>query len=181
MPVKSPTLKVRPNPWIYIDHRGRPAGRVAVEQPKGHYDPRTVGSRIGSANLVAKAVGNSMLAHDVHDIEIEYDADPVVVANTPYYRRRIMSGELIAADRDAFTAAGGRPKDFEEHVKHVADKKAAAIAQFELENGEGAFEALAEQRKSAADQAKAEAAAMAGDAETPELAAAVSTKKGGDK
>ena len=44
-----------------------------------------------------------------------------------------------------------------------------------------AFEALAEQRKSAADQAKAEAAAMAGDAETPELAAAVSTKKGGDK
>jgi hypothetical protein len=180
MPVKAQSLRVRPNPWIFIDHKGRPAGRVAVEQPKGHYDPRTVGSRIGEAKLVAKAAGNAMLSHDVHDIVIEYDTEPVVVANTPYYRRRIMGGELIAADRDSFIAAGGRPKDFEDHVKHVESKKAEAIKQFELENGEGAFELLAKQREAEEKQAKAEAAAMAGETEAA-APAPTATKKGDDK
>lgn len=164
MPVKASSLKVHPNPWLYIDHLGRPAGRVAVEQPKGSYDPRTVGSRIKNAELVHKAADGLLLAHDVHDIEIEYDTEPIKVPNTDYYRRRVMKGELIAADRDSYRDAGGRPKDFEAHQQHVEAKKAEAIKLFDLENGEGAFEALAAQREEAAQTRANEKAATSPEA-----------------
>jgi hypothetical protein len=147
MPVQKRTLSVQPNPWLYIDHKGRPAARVAVEQPtNGTYDPRTVGSRIADAKLVSSAPKGAPLAHDIHDLEVEYSKEPVEVRNSAYYRRAVMDGELVAADRESFVAAGGSPRDFESYRDHIEKKRVAAIKQFDLENGEGAFEALAAQR-----------------------------------
>src|SRR5438132_3707053 len=102
MPVQLRTLKVRPNPWIghdTISRTGMPIGRVPVEQPEGHFDPRCVGVIKITAIESSPAPANAPLAQASHDHEIEYAKDPVSVANTEYYRRRIMAGELIAADR----------------------------------------------------------------------------------
>lgn len=164
MPVQKKKLKVLPNPWTYIDHQGRPAGRVAVEQPKDGFDPRSVGARIAdNPELVSQARKGVPLAQDIHEIEIEYSKEPVEVANTDYYRKRVIRGDLIAADRESFVAAGGRPKDFEAHQKHVDAKKAEAMAQFDIDNGAGAFEALALERAETAALRKAVAASVAGE------------------
>ena len=184
MPVQKRTLSVLPNPWLYIDHKGRPAARVAVEQPvNGTYDPRTVGSSIAAAQLVSAARKDAPLSQDIHDLEIQYSKEPVEVRNTPYYRRAVMDGELVAADRDSFVAAGGKPREFEGYLEHIEKKKAAAIKQFDVENGEGAFEMLAAQRaedeKLRSAVSEAIRAEREGTADTP--APAAPAKQKGDK
>lgn len=145
MPVQIRTLKVRANPWIghdTINNLGLPVGRVPVEQPPGGFDPRLVGARIKRAIKVSEAPKDAPLAQESHELEIEYDTEPATVANTDYYRRRVLRGELIAADRASFTAAGGSARDFEEHQKHLDRQRTAAIAEFDDRNGAGAFDAL---------------------------------------
>lgn len=182
MPVFKRTLKVLPNPWLYIDHKGRPAGRVPFEQPtNGTYDPRTVGSRFAdNPELVSAARKDVPLAQDVHDTVVEYAKEPVDVGNTVYYRRRIMAGELIAADRESYVAAGGRPKDFEDHQKHLDAKKAEAIAEFDLRNGEGAFKALEQQRDEDAKAAAAAKKATSPEAQAEEAKKATDAKRDAD-
>lgn len=182
MPVFKRTLKVLPNPWLYIDHKGRPAGRVPFQQPtNGTYDPRAVGARYAdNPQLVSAARKDVPLAQDVHDLIVEYETSPVEVKNSDYYRRRIMAGELIAADRESFVAAGGRPKDFEDHQKHLETKKSEAIAEFDLRNGAGAFQALEAQREEDAKTAKAAAEATSPEARAKEEADAIAAKKDAD-
>lgn len=188
MPVQKKKLKVLPNPWTYIDHTGRPAGHVKVEQPNRGFDPRAVGSRIGDDPVLTSAAQRGVpLAQDVHEIEHEYAKDPVEVPNTDYYRRCVINGDLIATDRETFVACGGRPKDFEAHQKHLEDKKAEAIKQFDIANGGGAFAQLALDRAEAAAlkasvaaavQAAADESAPASPAAEPTTKAS-ETKKGG--
>lgn len=182
MPVFKRTLKVLPNPWLYIDHKGRPAGRVPYEQPtNGTYDPRTVGSRFAdNPELVSAGRKDVPLGQDVHDTVVEYEKDPVEVANSVYYRRRIMAGELIAADRDSFVAAGGSAKGYDDHVKHLQTKKAEAIAEFDLRNGEDAFKMLGEQREEDAKAARAQADANSPEARAKGEAAALAAKREAD-
>jgi hypothetical protein len=166
MPVQARTLKVRANPWIghdTINNLGFPVGRVMVEQPAGSFDPRLVGCRIKRAIKTSDAPKNAPLAQESHELEIEYDSEPVTVVNSDYYRRRVMKGELIAADRASFVAAGGRPKDFEEHQKHLDLQKTAAITEFNERNGEGAYEALCE-RHLGDEKRRAEVAAAVSEA-----------------
>lgn len=149
MTVQLRTLKVRPNPWIghdTISRTGLPIGRVPVEQPHGLFDPRCVGVVKVTAIQTSAAPKGAPLAQASHDLEFEYSKEPVSVANTEYYRRRVMCGDLIAADRPSFLASGGRPKDYEEHEKLLELCKRAAIVEFDVANGEGAFAALNEQR-----------------------------------
>lgn len=175
MPVQKKKLKVLPNPWTYIDHTGRPAGHVKVEQPNRGFDPRAVGSRIADDPVLTSAAQKGVpLAQDVHEIEREYSKEPVEVPNTDYYRRCVINGDLIAADRETFVACGGRPKAFEAHQKHLDDKKTEAITRFDVDNGEGAFKQLAADRaEAAALKAKvAEAVKAAADDGDPEPSAA---------
>lgn len=165
MPVKVRTLKVRANPWIghdTINNLGLPTGRVAVEQPAGGYDPRFVGVTSIRPILVSNAPKDAPLAQESHEHVVEYAAE-VSVPNTDYYRRRILKGELIAVDRASFVAAGGKPKDFEDHQKHLELQKSAAIAEFNDRNGAGAFEALGEQHE-ADEKRRAEVAAAVAEA-----------------
>lgn len=146
MPVPIRTLKVRPNPWIEIGPNGLPCGVVAYEQPVGSFDPRLVGARRVNVQKVQDAPKGVPLGQEVHTFDVEYATEDVLVPNTPYYRRRIMRGELIAADKSTYVAAGGSVKGFEELDKLLAGIKTQAIRDFEAANGDGAFKALEELR-----------------------------------
>lgn len=157
MPIPKTKLRVLPNPWTYIDHKGRPAGRFAYETTDGVMpDGRTIGSRIASAEEVqaAKSVRIAgftfQLAPADHDIQIAYDAEPVTVGNTPYYRKAIATGQLIAADVETANVAGIKSKDFESYSKHIDGKREAAISEFDAANGDGAFAHFEAEREEAA-------------------------------
>ncbi len=166
MPIPVKTLSVLPNPWVYIDHKGRPAGRFPYESADGvPTDGRTIGSHIASAEeaQAAKSVRIAgftfQLSAADHDIQIAYSNEPVTVPNTQYYRKAISRGDLIAADVKSATLSGIAAKDFESYAKHVESKRAAAIAEFDAANGEGAF-AHFEAERSSAKAAPAEAEAQ---------------------
>jgi hypothetical protein len=165
MPVQIRTLKVRPNPWIHIDSRGVPMGRVAYEQPAGGYDARTVGSSPKNVQKIQDAPAGVQLGQPIHTFEVDYSAEDVLVPNTNYYRRRIMKGELIASDAATYVAAGGSAKGFEEQGKLLDQIKADAIAAFDAENGEGAFDTLEKRRAEDAKLAEKVKLAAAADQE----------------
>ncbi len=165
MPVPIRTLKVRPNPWIEIGPRGLPSGVVAYEQPAGSYDPRLVGASRVNVQKVQDAPKGVPLAQEVHTFDVKYSDEDVLLPNTPYYRRRIIRGELIAVDKSTYVAAGGSAKGFEEQDKLLEQIKADAIKAFDAANGEGAFEALEELRAENEASAKAVAEAAKADQE----------------
>jgi hypothetical protein len=164
MPVPIRTLKVRPNPWIEIDSRGLPCGRVPYEQPQGGFDPRSVGAEISNVVKVQDAPA-LMLGQAIHTFEVKHAEEDVLVPNTGYYRRRIMKGELIAADKPTYVAATGSVQGFEEQGKFIEQLKVDAIAAFDACNGDGAFRALAEQRAADAKRAEEVSKAAAADQE----------------
>ncbi|MBA2686851.1 MAG: hypothetical protein H0U64_02000 [Gemmatimonadaceae bacterium] len=146
MPVPKPKLRVLPNPWTYIDHKGRPAGRFPYETENGvASDGRTIGSHIASADEVKAATSvriagfTFQLSAADHDIQIAYSDEPTTVPNTPYYRKAIMTGQLIAADVRTANICGIPSKDFEGYAGHVDKKRDDAVAEFDAANGDGAF------------------------------------------
>lgn len=161
MPVPIRTLKVRPNPWIEIDPRGLPCGVVSYEQPAGSYDARLVGAARVNVQKIQDAPRGAPLAQEVHTFDVQYTDEDVLLPNTPYYRRRIARGELIAVDKPTYVAAVGTAKGFEEQDKLIASIKAQAIRDFEAANGEGAFKALEEHRATLAKEAAEVKAAAA--------------------
>lgn len=165
MPVPIRTLKVRPNPWLHIGLNGQPCGVVAYEQPSGGFDARLVGASRTNVQKIQDAPKGAPLAQELHSFDVEYSDEDVLLPNTSYYRRRIIRGELIAADKMTYIAAGGSARGFEEQGKLLEQIKAQAIREFDAANGEGAYEALAEQRDETADLAKEVAKAAAADQE----------------
>lgn len=146
MPIPQKLLSVLPNPWTYIDHKGRPAGRFHYEATDGVVpDGRTIGSRIASAEeiqaaKIVKIAGFSFqLSAADHDIQIAYSDEPVTVPNTQYYRKAIARGDLIAANVNTATLSGIAARDYESYAKHVESKRAEAVAAFDAANGDGAF------------------------------------------
>lgn len=146
MPVPIRTLKVRPNPWIEIGPTGLPCGVVAYEQPAGGFDPRLVGASRVNVQKLQDAPKGVPLAQEIHTFDVQYSNEDVLLPNTSYYRRRIIRGELIAADKSTYVAAGGSARGFEEQDKLLESIKSQAIRDFEAANGEGAFKALEELR-----------------------------------
>lgn len=175
MPVQLRTLNVLPNPWLYIDHKGLPVGRVGMEaNANGVPETRHVGASRPKTVRTSEAPAGAPLAQPIDEIvEIEWASKPVAVRNTEYYRRQVMCGDLIAADHESFVAAGGRASDFEDYAQHIEAKRKAAIEQFDIENGAGAFVALTRQREDDAMlRAKVEAsiAAQRGESEPEPVA-----------
>lgn len=176
MPIPVKTLSVLPNPWSYIDHKGRPAGRFPYETTDGVMpDGRTIGSHIATAEEVraAKTVRVAGFSFQLsvadHDIQIAYSAEPTTVPNTQYYRKAIVRGDLIAADIKTATLSGIAAKDFESYSKHIESKRAQAIAEFDAANGEDAFAHFENERaeavKSGASHADADGSKSAQRAE----------------
>lgn len=168
MPIPQTKLRVLPNPWVYIDHKGRPAGRFPYEGTSGvASDGRTIGSHIASAEEVkaAKSVRIAgfmfQLSAADHDIQIAYSDEPVTVPNTPYYRKAISSGQLIAADVQTANICGIASKNFESYAKHIDSKRDSAMAEFDAANGDGAFAYFESERTEAQKAAKESAPAQA--------------------
>jgi hypothetical protein len=141
MPVRVATLSVFANPWTYIDEHGRPMGVCMVDVNQHVAERRWVGARIG-AEQVAKAVVQVVKgrSHETaparHKLHIEYDTEPTSIPNTAYYRERIRTGDLFAADAQTATVAG--LKAFQPVADAERAARTAAMAQFDAENGTGA-------------------------------------------
>lgn len=159
MPVRERTLRVYPNPWGFIDHRGKAAGVVRLDYHEHNTNRAWVGARIKTATKTKEAVAEVIRGKvfrsgsDSHDIEWEFDSAPVEIPNSAYYRDAIATGQLVAADKATAVAAGIRAGDFEDPSRHLEKLKAAAIADFDAHNGEGAYAAL---NAIAAEQVEAE-------------------------
>lgn len=142
MPFPTKKLRVFPNPWAYIDHLGRPAGRLP---PDGYEDSPSAGP-VGAAltdvkeiqkPMIMRVAGQDMTVNlPQHDTRITYSRDAVEIPNTPYYRYSVKSLDLVAADSDTAAVCGVK---FEDPTKVIAGLKAKAIAYFNAETGEDAY------------------------------------------
>lgn len=130
------TLAVYPNPYLQIDQEGRPAGAVQVEPDlvRGNSSLRFVGAILKAVEIRAAEPKFGIEAD--HDHYFEFAPEQALVANTGYYQGLIKSGQLIAADRESWKAAGGAPADFEAPKVLLAKAKAAAIAEYVAHYGE---------------------------------------------
>ncbi len=166
------TLWVLPNPWAAIDHLGRPAAAVPVD-PVDHdpHNRRWVGATC-EAKLVKPAQRQRIGSQIVVVAEAEYDLEwtftdaPVRLPNTPYYRERVKRGELLAADKATAAACNVKLAKFQDPKRYLETLKGEAIKEFDARNGDGAYEALGQQR--ADDQKEREAVAQAAAGTVPE-------------
>jgi len=168
MAVQRKKLRVLPNPWLHIDEKGRPAGTVRLEQPgNGTAIHGWVGARVTKVTEIeppkrVKVEGRVFeQKHGIHDLEFGHAVEPVTIDNTPYYRKRVASGDLIAFDEATAQACGISKTNFVKPELLLEQIKEAAIKQFDAENGEGAFEALADIAKEEAEIAEAVAKSVA--------------------
>jgi hypothetical protein len=168
MAVQRKKLRVLPNPWLHIDEKGRPAGLCRLEQPSnGTFVDGWVGVTVSSVTEVEPAKRVKVKGRvfeqkpGIHYLTFAHADEPVTVDNTAYYRKRVACGDLIAHDVATAIACGIRGELFVEPEKLLAQIKAAAIRQFDAENGEGAFETLGDMAAEEAEQEAAVAASIA--------------------
>lgn len=138
MPVRVATLSVFANPWTYIDEHGRPVGVCMVDVNQHVAERRWVGARVG-AELLEKAQVEVVRGrtHETrsarHKLHIEYATEPEEVPNTAYYRERVRTGDLFAAD--AKTALVSGLLAFTPVAAAEAKARETALAQWAAENG----------------------------------------------
>ena len=145
MPLPSKKLRVFPNPWVYIDHLGRPAGRLPFDAFEHSQSPGAVGAEICDVKLVAAATvmrvaGRALeVQFPQHDTRIKYTRDPVSIPASNYYRDAVKRGDLVAADQETAALCG---VTFTDPAKALANAKAEAVAKFNAETGEDAYAAF---------------------------------------
>lgn len=150
MPVPVPRLRVHPNPFVgsdhdgsSIDHLGRPAGRLPCDFHE-HSKTGWVGARL--TDLVETAPAQSFKigkrTFDTAPARVEhrvsYSKVSVDIPNTAYYRDAIKRGDLFAADKKSWVAAGGAAQAFVEPATALMKARANAIALFNAATGDGA-------------------------------------------
>lgn len=96
MPIKK--LRVLPNPSHALDHEGDPACAVQFENASGDY---WVGASIDHKKSLAEK--RTVFVFD--------ETTVVEVPCSGYYARKILDGELLAADLESARAAGIPDKD----------------------------------------------------------------------
>lgn len=142
MPFPKKTLSVVPNPWLYIDHLGRPAGRVPFDAFEHSASPGFVGAGFASVELVARAMTMRVAGRDLevnpaqHDHRIAYSRSPVPIPTTNYYKAAIKNGELFAADQETALESGIR---FTSPALMLDQAKKEAVERFNAETGDDAY------------------------------------------
>src|SRR5688572_8192428 len=105
MPLPKRTLNVLANPWIHLDHQGRPAGATPMDVGPGQ--KVFVGAELDTEQTqIVDRPGRGELRSHVQDTVWKFSDEPAVVPATPYYIRRLRSGELLAADKQSARIAG---------------------------------------------------------------------------
>lgn len=169
MAVQRKKLRVLPNPWLHIDEKGRPAGLCRLEQPNNRhvFVHGWVGATVATVTEVEPAkrvtIGGRTFEQKagIHYLTFAHSDEPVTVDNTQYYRKRVACGDLIAFDVETAKACGIRAEQFVEPAKLLEQIKADAVRQFDAENGEGAFETLADMAVEESEEQAAVDAAVA--------------------
>ena len=141
--MKPRSLLVVANPWIHIDRHGRPAGACPYDMPPGQQS--FIGASVCRKRTRILAKGIEGRQDHVQDTCWNFTADPQTVPDTPYYRKRLISGDILPAD--AATARAAMHKTFTEPSKALEAARAKAIGAFDAERGAGAFAALEAERK----------------------------------
>ncbi len=142
MPFPTKKLKVHPNPWTYIDHLGRPAGRLPFDGFEHSQSPGAVGASITDVVQLQSAMVMRVAGRDLevnpaqHDHRITYSKEAVEIPNTAYYRDAIKRLDLIAADSATAKECGLK---FEDPTKVLAKCKEEAVAKFNAEAAEDAY------------------------------------------
>lgn len=208
-----PTLKVYPNPYLHIDGKGRPTAFVP-RAPEHQNDVGPTHRAIGATlqhRITFRAPRNSKGIYttgqqDTQESWFEHDDEPTIVDGDPssiagaYYRRAIMSGELIVADEASAKLVGKswvepskvlgaykaiaqkklRDLDHQEHTDEIHE----ALADHAFGPMEGVEarraklkDAAAEAEKKAAEEAKKTAEDAKKAAEAADFAAITPAKK----
>lgn len=135
---------VYPNPYIAIDHDGYPAGACPADGPEhvGMTVRKWVGATLDSAEtmLLERLTKEERQYRDARQqtrFKFHFE-EPTQIPNTEYYKDRIQTRELIAADRETHVMAGGKPDEFREPIAVLQASKAAALKQWSAERGPGA-------------------------------------------
>ena len=131
------TLRVHPNPYTFVDHKGRAAGTFPVDTAD-HFQDRDAGRKVGSrvdgdkTKILSTPAPGEIRGH-IQDTVHEYDAEPVVLPRTHHYMAGIRSGALIPADEATAAAVGMK---FVQPGEALAKARHAAIAQYRAQYGE---------------------------------------------
>ncbi len=142
MPFPAKKIRVFPNPYTYIDHLGRPAGRLPFDGFEHSPSPGSVGASITDVVKVQSAVNMRVAGVDMevnpaqHDTRITYSKDPVEIPKTHYYLDAIRRRDLIAADKETAAEAGVK---FEDPSVALSRYRSEAIARFDAETAEDAY------------------------------------------
>lgn len=126
----SSTLLVVPNPYCALNAKGEPDGKIkrdpSVDKAGGF-----VGATLTKGKTVKKYPKGD-LRSNVYEFSLSFSADPVSVPSTEYYRKKVRSGELLAADAKT---AGECAVKFVPVEQALSEAKAAAIKSFEANEG----------------------------------------------
>jgi len=142
MPFPSKKIRVFPNPYTYIDHLGRPAGRLPFDGFEHSPSPGFVGASITNVVKIQSAMTMRVAGVDMevnpaqHDIRITYSGEAVEIPPTKYYLDAIRRLDLVAADKETAQLAGIK---FEDPTKVMAAYRAEAVGRFDAETAEDAY------------------------------------------
>lgn len=124
------TLLVVPNPYCALNAKGEPDGKIkrdpSVDKAGGF-----VGCTLTKGKTIKKYPKGD-LRSNVHEFSLVFSVEPVSLPNTEYYRKKVRTGELIAADA---STAGECAVKFAPIEQALSEAKAKAIQYFEANDG----------------------------------------------
>jgi hypothetical protein len=137
------TLKVLPNPWATLDHVGRPNHAVPFD-PEHNPDRGWVGAELDREQTRVTSVPPKHENRNARQITVfKFSAEPVVLPITEHYLRALKDGSLIAADS---ATAQRAQMPYRDPGTMLEQTRKSAIATFDREYGDGAWEYLKSKR-----------------------------------
>ena len=148
MPLPRKTIRVLPNPWALVHHDHGPQGLCHVDTGGRGTDPSFVGAELDRAktHFTEKREAEKgdhrphrqVTAFRFPALNVTLDGPAkgfeqgIELPKTPYYLDRLRDGDLVPADDRTRS-------DLPCRFKSLAEAKAAGVAVFEANYGEGAF------------------------------------------
>lgn len=134
------TLKVHPNPFHALDHKGRPACAVRLDPDESGGDRRYIGAVRKSVLVTGKKYDDRNDPQSgpdgEYDVGFEFDLAAVDIPDTHYHRARLRDGELIPADESTAVRGGviKDPKDFKAAKDVLEAERARATEHLKKEH-----------------------------------------------
>jgi hypothetical protein len=91
-------LKVFANPWLHVDHEGRPCCTVEREEFTGRWVGATPSISVKGEVITVGTLSGYLGGEKPNDVVWAFDPEPQTVPNTGYYRDRIKEGALVLVD-----------------------------------------------------------------------------------